>query len=76
MNDQRSIADVGITDKASGIQIIEKPMFAALLEMVADVSNVENIPWFDQAMQSLSVPHRTNYYYRGSGLEFDGKRRT
>ena len=56
IDDRRTIADIGITEESNDIQIIQKPMFVALLEMVADVGNIENIPWFNQANQCLSDP--------------------
>lgn len=56
INDHRTIQDIGITVEANVIQIIEKPVFVALLEMVADIDNIENIPWFNQAMECLSDP--------------------
>ena len=56
VDDPRTIQDIGITEESSSIQVIEKPIFVALLEMVADIDNIESIPWFNQATQYLSDP--------------------
>ena len=71
IKDQRTIHDIGITLEANEIQIIEKPEFAALLETVADVDNIECIPWFNQKVQCLSDPSSKDCHklQKTSGLE-------
>ena len=54
VNDHRAICDFGISKEMNDIQIIQKPDIAALLEMISDISNADNIPWFDQAMHRIS----------------------
>ena len=54
INDHRSICDIGISKEMNDIQIIEKPDIATLSEMVSDISNIHDIPWFDQAMHRIS----------------------
>ena len=68
IKDRRTIHDIGITEEANEIQIIKKPDFAALLEMVADIDNIENIPWFNQKVQCLSDPS-AKHCYRTSEVE-------
>ena len=60
-NDYRTIGDIGMTERLNDIQIIQKPIFAALLEMVHGVTNKQNIPWFNQAMDFLSDPSANDY---------------
>ena len=57
-NDHRTIKDIGMIGNGTlnDIEIIPKPDFAALLEMVSDISNIQNIPWLILAMQCLSYP--------------------
>ena len=45
---------IGITDKSDEIQIIPKPDFAALLKVISDIRNKENILQFDRASYRTS----------------------
>ena len=77
IKDCRTIHDIGITEEANEIQIIQKPEFAALLEMVADIDNNRNIPWFNQKVQCLSDPsakhcYRTFEFERGLHYDVSG----
>lgn len=56
VNDRRTVSDIGIRTTSNSIQIIQKPDFAALLEMISDIRNKENIPWFDRAGLCVSDP--------------------
>ena len=75
-NDHCQVADIGMNGKCNDIQIMQKPDFVALLEMVCDLKNTVNIPWFNQAMQCLS-DFQANQSLRqkigklGNGLKFD-----
>lgn len=76
-NDQRTITQIGMDAEFQDIQIIEKPVCAALLEMVFDINNKENIPWFECATECLSDPsanHCKNVIL-GKGLDFDGDKK-
>ena len=69
-NDHRKIEDIGMYGTLNDIQIIPKPDFAALLEMVSGISNIQNIPWLINAMQSLSDQNVSKFLF-GRGLEYD-----
>ena len=56
VNDDRNITTFGISAQSNAIQIIKKPDYVALLEMVSEIKNIGNIPWFNQAMECLSDP--------------------
>ena len=49
VNDQRTVRDIGMKEESNDIQIIPKPIFAALLEMISDISNIQEITWFMHA---------------------------
>ena len=77
IKDHRTIHDIGITEQMNGIQIIQKPVFAALLEMVVDIDNIQNIPWFNQKIQCLSDSsakecQRTSEFERGLHYDVSG----
>ena len=63
VNDDRNITTFGISAESNAIQIIKKPDFVALLEMVSDLGNNRNIPWLDYAVYLISnpsvIPRRT-----------------
>ena len=61
VNDTRTLDDIEVDAESIDIQIIPKPDFAALLEMVSDIRNKQNIPWFHQAMHCLSDPSTSKY---------------
>ena len=54
INDHRTITKVGINEVFNEIQLIRKPYFVSLLEMVTEIKNKENIPWIEWAMHCLS----------------------
>ena len=75
VNDNCPIRDIGLGYKSNDIQIIKKPDFAALLEMVFDLGNIQNIPWFSQAIRYISNASLTDFHsvsYSPKGLEYDG----
>ena len=70
----RTLEDVGMHGESNDIQIIDKPDFVQLLEMVFDINNKESIPWFTRASLCLfdsSADHCQNISQFGRGLEFD-----
>ena len=74
IDDHRTIGDIGMNEESNDIQIIRKPVFVVLLEMVADVGNIERIPWFNQATQCLSDPSAKYCHTTldlGSGIHHD-----
>ena len=76
LNDRRTIKDIGMDSMLNDIQIIQKPDFAALLEMVVSVNNIQNIPWLVGAMKCLSAASANQYQCRnlsklGKGLDCD-----
>ena len=64
-----------MNEELNEIQIIQKPVFVALLEMVADVNDSQNIPWFSRIDQYLSDPAawhcRASFDIEGNGLHYD-----
>ena len=79
LNDRRTIAEVGINGKSNQIQVILKPDYVALLEMVMDIDNKENIPWFECAVQWLSDSsanhsQTVSQFGKGfTGLQYDSR---
>ena len=74
MDDHRTISDIGMNSTFNDIQIIQKPIFVALLEMVSHVMNVRNIPWIQSAWDCLSdssANHCQNVSEFGRGLHCD-----
>ena len=55
-NDRRKVTDIGMTETLNNIQIIRKPEYVALLEMVTETNNIANIPWFENAVRCLFDP--------------------
>ena len=43
-----------MNERFNDVQIIQKPVFVALLEMVSGLGNRENIQWFNHSMRCLS----------------------
>ena len=68
-NDARPVTAIGMNNTFNDIQIICKPDFAALLEMIVEVDNIMNIPWFMHAVDCLANPSENTFY--GDGLDFD-----
>ena len=54
IDDHRTINDIGMNQEMNDIAIIGRPDYVALLEMVVDIDNIENIPWFEAAAECLS----------------------
>ena len=54
LNNHRTITKIGINEVFNEIQLIQKPLFVSLLEMVTEIKNKENIPWIEWAMHCLS----------------------
>ena len=77
VNDDRNVTTFGISAKSNAIQIIKKPDFVALLEMVSDLGNNRNIPWLTYALHFISnpsvIPRHTaplfmrHLHYNGNG---------
>ena len=61
VNDLRTIKDIGIDTESNDIQIIKKPRCAALLEMISDIRNIENVPWLNDALCCISEHSKTRY---------------
>ena len=53
-NDKHTITDIGMNARLNDVQIIQKPVFVALLEMVSGLGNRENIQWFNYSTRCLS----------------------
>ena len=73
-NDYRPVTAVGMNDILNDIQIIQKPDYVSLLEMVDGVINKKDIPWFHSALECLSDPSSNrcqNVCGFGPGLECD-----
>ena len=73
-NDHRKVTDIGMTETLNNIQIIRKPEYVALLEMVTDTNNIGNIPWFERAIRCLFDPsaiHCRTISQFGNGLKCD-----
>ena len=49
----QSIGDIGLNEEWNDIQIVRKPDFVAMLEVVSGISNLEQIPWIQQATDCL-----------------------
>ena len=74
VNNHCPIKDIGLGHKSGDIQIIKKPDFAALLEMVFNLRNIQNIPWFSQAISYFSECSLTDFRsvsHLARGLEYD-----
>ena len=74
VNDHRTLKYIGISATSNCIQIIRKPDFAALLEMISDIINMQDIPWFDSASYCISNPFSTecrSVCHFGNGLQCD-----
>ena len=56
VNDDRNVTFFGLCAESNAIQIIKKPDFVALLEMVSDLGNNRNIPWLSHALHIISNP--------------------
>ena len=75
-NDHRSLKSIGISATSNSIQIIRKPDVAALLEMISETRNSQNIPWFDRASYCIVNPFSTecrSVCQLGSGLHCDSE---
>ena len=56
VDDDRTVSKIGMNETHHDITIIRKPDYVALLEMVIDIDNVEDIPWLNEIMDILSQP--------------------
>ena len=54
LDDHRTITDIGMNEALHDIEIILKPDFVAILEMVMNVNNRQQIPWLVGIMSCLS----------------------
>lgn len=75
INDNRMITEIGINEDSNEIQLIRKPDFVSLLEMVKDIENKRSISWFKRAMEWLSdfsAKHCRDLCQLGEGLRCNG----
>ena len=70
INDHRTIKDIGMTNTMNDIQVIHKPDFAALLEMISDIDNIQNIPWLLHAMDCVNHPLENDWLNGINGSDF------
>ena len=56
VHDVGNVTTFGFCAESNAIQIIKKPDFVALLEMVSDLGNNRNIPWLGFALHFISNP--------------------
>ena len=74
IDDHRILSDIGMNCTLNDIEIIQKPIFVAMLEMVCDVINIGNIPWFHRALDCLSDSSANqcqNVCHFGRGVDWD-----
>ena len=74
--DHQTVADIGLNEEWNEIQVVRKPDFVAMLEVVSGISNSEQIPWIEQATDCLfdfSSIHCQNEFESGTGLHWDDR---